>query len=42
MDVGGHRKIGKPKLRWSDVAKKIHEGDRSKYRRSTILENVEI
>ena len=22
MDVGGHRKIGRPKLRWSDVIRK--------------------
>ena len=22
MEVGGHRKIGRPKLRWSDVIRK--------------------
>ena len=31
MEVGGHRKIGRPKLRWSDVIKKIHEGETSQY-----------
>ena len=33
MEVGGHRKIGKPKLRWSgDVIRKVkrHEGETSK------------
>ena len=39
MEVGGHRKIGGPKLRWSDV---IRKGKTSKDRRSTIPENVEI
>ena len=25
MEIGGHRKIGRPKLRWSDVIRKRHE-----------------
>ena len=30
MEVGGHRKIGRPKLRWSDVIQKTQR--RRKYR----------
>ena len=41
MEVGGYRKIGRPKLRWSDVIyKKRHEGE--KIEKSATLENVEI
>ena len=43
MEVGGHGKIGRPKLRWSDVTyKKRHEGETSKDRRSTRPDNIEI
>ena len=31
--MGGHRKIGRPKLRWSDVIR--HEGETNNDRRST-------
>ena len=30
MEVGVHRKIGRPKLRWTDVVRNI-KGERSKY-----------
>ena len=40
-EVGGHRKIGRPKLRYSDVIyKKRHKG--KKIEKSATLENVEI
>ena len=42
MEVSGHQKIGRPKLRWSDVMRQIHEGETSKDRRSTRTENNEI
>ena len=42
MKVGGHRKIGRQKLRWSYVIKKRPERERSKERRRTWPENVEI
>ena len=36
MEMGGHRKIGRPKLRWSDVIRKdMTSGETSKDRRST-------
>ena len=41
MEVGGHRKIGRPKLRWSDVIRKDMKDRRSTERRSARLENVE-
>ena len=41
MEVGGHRKIGRPKLRWSDVIRR-HEGETGKDRRSTRPVKVEI
>ena len=30
MEVGGHRKIGRPKLRWSDVVRKYMKGKQVK------------
>ena len=43
MEVDGHRHIERPKLgRRDHNYKKTHEGDGSKYRRSTIPENLEI
>ena len=39
MEVGGHQKIGRLKLRWSDVIRR-HDGETTKDRRSP--ENVEI
>ena len=41
MEVGGHREIGRLKLRWSDVIRR-HGGETTKDRRSTRPENVEI
>ena len=41
MKVNVHQKIGRPKLRWSDVIRR-HEGETSKDRRKTRPENVEI
>ena len=38
MEVSGHRNIGRPKLRWSDVIRKKQQGERST-ERSTIPEN---
>ena len=40
MKVSGERKIGIPKLRWSDYTK-IHEGERSTERRSKRPKNVD-
>ena len=40
MEMRGHRKIKRPKLRWSDVIRR-HEGDRSTERRRAILENMD-
>ena len=40
IEVSGHRKKGRPKLRWSDF-KQRHAGDRISERRSTILEDSE-
>ena len=47
MEVGGHRKIGRPKLRWSDVTRKDMLGGETsigllKDKRSTRPENMEI
>ena len=42
MEVSGHRKIGRLKLRWTAVIlKRMDEGERSTERRSTRHENVE-
>ena len=41
MKVNVHQKIGRPKLKWSDVIRR-HEGERSKDRRSIRPENAEI
>ena len=43
MEVGGHRKIGRPKLRRSDVIRKYSKKKGAKiYGRSIRLENMEI
>ena len=44
MEVGGHRKIGRPKLRWSSVIRKDmkEEGVKIEVDRRRRLENVEI
>ena len=44
MEVGGHRKLGRAKLMWSDVIRKDmkESGERRKYRRRTRPESVEI
>ena len=39
MEVGGHRKMERPKPRWRDVIRR-HEGERSTERRSTRPENM--
>ena len=39
--MDGHRKIGRPKLRWSDVIRRP-EGETSKDRRNTRPQNVEV
>ena len=41
MELGGHRKIKRPELRWIDVMRKKHEEETSKDRRSIRPENVE-
>ena len=40
MEMGGHRKIGRPKRRWSDVIRRDMEGERST-KRSARPENVD-
>ena len=51
MEVGGHRKIGRPKLRWSDVTRKdmkekqvkIEEAqDRRRWRLKTLYWNGQL
>ena len=42
MEVGEHGKIGRPKMRWSDVIRKIHKRETNNDTRSTRPENVEI
>ena len=43
MEVGARRKIGKPKLKWSDDIRHVttHNGERNIERRNTIPENME-
>ena len=42
MEVGGHRKIGRPKLRLSDVVRKDTKEKRVKIEEAQDGENVEI
>ena len=41
MEVSGHRKIGRPKLRWSVVIRKDRRKKKGVERTSTRPENVE-